>query len=64
MMPTTSVGDYVILRARNMTPYGKTDAGYAGGVANKTQNFEVTANINLISVCARRFSFLMSKVKI
>ncbi len=33
---------------RNMTPYGKTDDGDVGGVANKTQNFEVTAQYQFV----------------
>ncbi|OWB10267.1 porin, partial [Klebsiella pneumoniae] len=28
---------------RNMTPYGSTSSTNGGGIANKTQNFEVTA---------------------
>ncbi len=28
---------------RNMTPFGSTDSDNGGGIANKTQNFEVTA---------------------
>ncbi|OLX39634.1 porin OmpS2, partial [Salmonella enterica subsp. enterica serovar Heidelberg] len=48
---------------RNMTPYGKTDAGYAGGVANKTQNFEVTAQYQFDFGLRPAVSFLMSKGK-
>ncbi|MCT6562768.1 porin, partial [Staphylococcus aureus] len=28
---------------RNMTPYGSTDSLNGGGIADKTQNFEITA---------------------
>ncbi|EDG2776886.1 porin OmpS2, partial [Salmonella enterica] len=46
---------------RNMTPYGKADPGYAGGVANKTQNFEVTAQYQFDFGLRPAVSFLMSK---
>ncbi|MGT8854931.1 porin OmpS2, partial [Salmonella enterica subsp. enterica serovar Paratyphi A] len=48
---------------RNMTPYGKTDKDYAGGVANKTQNFEVTAQYQFDFGLRPAVSFLMSKGK-
>lgn len=48
---------------RNMTPYGKTDKGYDGGVANKTQNFEVTAQYQFDFGLRPAVSFLMSKGK-
>lgn len=48
---------------RNMTPYGKTDDGDVGGVANKTQNFEVTAQYQFDFGLRPAVSFLMSKGK-
>ncbi|EAM8462211.1 porin OmpC [Salmonella enterica] len=50
---------------RNMTPYGSLDS-YAhahGGVANKTQNFEVTAQYQFDFGLRPAVSFLMSKGK-
>ncbi|MCX9039753.1 porin, partial [Citrobacter portucalensis] len=48
---------------RNMTPYGKTDNSDVGGVANKTQNFEVTAQYQFDFGLRPAVSFLMSKGK-
>ncbi|ASE84618.1 TPA: porin OmpC [Citrobacter koseri] len=46
---------------RNMTPYGSMDK--EGGVANKTQNFEVTAQYQFDFGLRPAVSFLMSKGK-
>ncbi|OUE68671.1 porin OmpC [Citrobacter freundii] len=48
---------------RNMTPYGSMDSGDQGGVANKTQNFEVTAQYQFDFGLRPAVSFLMSKGK-
>jgi outer membrane protein N len=45
---------------RNMTPYGGSD-GYKDTVANKTQNFEVTAQYQFDFGLRPEVSFLMSK---
>lgn len=45
---------------RNMTPYGSSDKG---GIANKTQNFEVTAQYQFDFGLRPAVSFLMSKGK-
>ena len=47
---------------RNMTPYGGSD-GYKDAVANKTQNFEVTAQYQFDFGLRPEVSFLMSKGK-
>ena len=48
---------------RNMTPYGSTDNNDVGGIANKTQNFEVTAQYQFDFGLRPAVSFLMSKGK-
>ncbi|EBT8409907.1 porin OmpC [Salmonella enterica] len=48
---------------RNMTPYGSLDSDAQGGVANKTQNFEVTAQYQFDFGLRPAVSFLMSKGK-
>ena len=48
---------------RNMTPYGSTDGNDVGGIANKTQNFEVTAQYQFDFGLRPAVSFLMSKGK-
>ncbi|EBA3448807.1 porin OmpC [Salmonella enterica] len=48
---------------RNMTPYGSLDSYVHGGVANKTQNFEVTAQYQFDFGLRPAVSFLMSKGK-
>ncbi|EHA9321007.1 porin OmpC [Salmonella enterica subsp. enterica serovar Bovismorbificans] len=48
---------------RNMTPYGSLDSDTHGGVANKTQNFEVTAQYQFDFGLRPAISFLMSKGK-
>ncbi len=48
---------------RNMTPYGSTDDNDIGGIANKTQNFEVTAQYQFDFGLRPAVSFLMSKGK-
>ncbi|MFU1851446.1 porin OmpC [Citrobacter portucalensis] len=48
---------------RNMTPYGSMDGNDQGGVANKTQNFEVTAQYQFDFGLRPAVSFLMSKGK-
>ncbi|EFQ2112126.1 porin OmpC [Salmonella enterica] len=48
---------------RNMTPYGSLDSYTHGGVANKTQNFEVTAQYQFDFGLRPAVSFLMSKGK-
>ncbi|EGT3292284.1 porin OmpC [Salmonella enterica] len=48
---------------RNMTPYGSLDSYAHGGVANKTQNFEVTAQYQFDFGLRPAVSFLMSKGK-
>ncbi|EFE09721.1 porin OmpC [Citrobacter youngae] len=47
---------------RNMTPYGGSD-GYSDTIANKTQNFEVTAQYQFDFGLRPEVSFLMSKGK-
>lgn len=48
---------------RNMTPYGSLDSDAHGAVANKTQNFEVTAQYQFDFGLRPAISFLMSKGK-
>ncbi|ECH2724847.1 porin OmpC [Salmonella enterica] len=48
---------------RNMTPYGSLDSDAHGGVANKIQNFEVTAQYQFDFGLRPAVSFLMSKGK-
>ncbi|ECR5140033.1 porin OmpC [Salmonella enterica] len=48
---------------RNMTPYVSLDSYAHGGVANKTQNFEVTAQYQFDFGLRPAVSFLMSKGK-
>ncbi|EMF0719371.1 porin OmpC [Citrobacter sp. Marseille-Q6884] len=48
---------------RNMTPYGSMKNTDQGGVANKTQNFEVTAQYQFDFGLRPAVSFLMSKGK-
>ena len=48
---------------RNMTPYGSMANNDQGGVANKTQNFEVTAQYQFDFGLRPAVSFLMSKGK-
>ncbi|MDM3417245.1 porin OmpC [Citrobacter sp. Cb021] len=48
---------------RNMTPFGSTDSDNGGGIANKTQNFEVTAQYQFDFGLRPAVSFLMSKGK-
>ncbi|EAA0539656.1 porin OmpC [Salmonella enterica] len=48
---------------RNMTPYGSLDSYAHGGVANKSQNFEVTAQYQFDFGLRPAVSFLMSKGK-
>ena len=48
---------------RNMTPYGSMANTDQGGVANKTQNFEVTAQYQFDFGLRPAVSFLMSKGK-
>ncbi|MDM2826918.1 porin OmpC [Citrobacter sp. Cpo089] len=48
---------------RNMTPFGSTDSVNGGGIANKTQNFEVTAQYQFDFGLRPEVSFLMSKGK-
>nr|EEJ7374941.1 porin OmpC [Salmonella enterica subsp. enterica] len=48
---------------RNMTPYGSLDSYAHGGVANKTQNFEVTAQYQFDFGLRPAVSFLISKGK-
>ena len=47
---------------RNMTPYGGSD-GHDNTIANKTQNFEVTAQYQFDFGLRPEVSFLMSKGK-
>ncbi|SNY59164.1 porin OmpC [Enterobacter sp. CC120223-11] len=46
---------------RNMTNYGSTDSNYGGGTANKTKNFEVTAQYQFDFGLRPEVSFLQSK---
>jgi outer membrane protein N len=48
---------------RNMTAYGSTDNNDIGGVANKTQNFEVTAQYQFDFGLRPAISYLQSKGK-
>ncbi|HBQ1174412.1 TPA: porin OmpC [Klebsiella aerogenes] len=48
---------------RNMTPYGSTSSKDGGGVANKTQNFEVTAQYQFDFGLRPAISYLQSKGK-
>lgn len=48
---------------RNMTVYGSTDNNDVGGVANKTQNFEVTAQYQFDFGLRPAISYLQSKGK-
>ena len=48
---------------RNMTPYGSTDSTSGGGIANKTQNFEVTAQYQFDFGLRPSLSYLQSKGK-
>ena len=48
---------------RNMTIYGNNDRGQDGGVANKTQNFEVTAQYQFDFGLRPEVSYLQSKGK-
>ncbi len=48
---------------RNMTPYGSTSSDNGGGIADKTQNFEVTAQYQFDFGLRPAVSFLMSKGK-
>ncbi|HBV5902323.1 TPA: porin OmpK37 [Klebsiella pneumoniae] len=48
---------------RNMTPYGSTSSTNGGGIANKTQNFEVTAQYQFDFGLRPAISYLQSKGK-
>ena len=48
---------------RNMTPYGSTDSQDGGGIANKTQNFEVTAQYQFDFGLRPAISYLQAKGK-
>jgi Outer membrane protein (porin) len=48
---------------RNMTSYGSTSSDNGGGIANKTQNFEITAQYQFDFGLRPAVSFLMSKGK-
>ncbi|MCK6927775.1 porin OmpC [Enterobacter roggenkampii] len=48
---------------RNMTPYGSSDSTSGGGIANKTQNFEVTAQYQFDFGLRPSLSYLQSKGK-
>ncbi|MGG8267155.1 porin OmpC [Klebsiella aerogenes] len=48
---------------RNMTPYGSTNSDHGGGIANKTQNFEVTAQYQFDFGLRPAISYLQSKGK-
>ncbi|MGC6283022.1 porin OmpK37 [Klebsiella pneumoniae] len=48
---------------RNMTPYGSTSSTNGGGIANKTQNFEVTAQYQFDFGLRSAISYLQSKGK-
>src|SRR5690606_41292648 len=48
---------------RNMTPYGSTNSDHGGGIANKTQNFEVTAQYQFDFGLRPAISYLQSKAK-
>ncbi|MBV8041627.1 porin OmpC [Pluralibacter sp.] len=48
---------------RNMTPYGSSDSTDGGGIANKTQNFEMTAQYQFDFGLRPAISYLQSKGK-
>ncbi|MBW7983158.1 porin OmpC [Enterobacillus tribolii] len=48
---------------RNMTPYGSTDSPEGGGIANKTQNFEVVAQYQFDFGLRPSVAYLQSKGK-
>ncbi|VFS22123.1 Porin OmpN [Yokenella regensburgei] len=48
---------------RNMTPYGSTDSANQGGIADKTQNFEITAQYQFDFGLRPAISYLQSKGK-
>ena len=48
---------------RNMTPYGSTNSDHGGGIANKTQNFEITAQYQFDFGLRPAISYLQSKGK-
>ncbi|EHM47580.1 porin OmpC [Yokenella regensburgei] len=48
---------------RNMTPYGNSSSDNGGGIANKTQNFEVTAQYQFDFGLRPTLSYLQSKGK-
>ena len=48
---------------RNMTPYGSSDSTSGGGIANKTQNFEVTAQYQFDFGLRPSVAYLQSKGK-
>ncbi|ALR76629.1 porin OmpC [[Enterobacter] lignolyticus] len=48
---------------RNMTPYGSADSASGGGIANKTQNFEITAQYQFDFGLRPAISYLQSKGK-
>jgi outer membrane protein N len=48
---------------RNMTPYGSNNSDNGGGIANKTQNFEVTAQYQFDFGLRPAVSYLQSKGK-
>ncbi|ADO47763.1 porin OmpC [[Enterobacter] lignolyticus] len=48
---------------RNMTPYGKTTSFDGGGIADKTQNFEITAQYQFDFGLRPAISYLQSKGK-
>jgi outer membrane protein N len=48
---------------RNMTPYGSTDSLNGGGIADKTQNFEITAQYQFDFGLRPAISYLQSKGK-
>ena len=48
---------------RNMTSYGNDDKNHIGGIANKTQNFEVTAQYQFDFGLRPSISYLQSKGK-
>ncbi len=60
MTPTISHLATMYSETRNMTPYGSDKSG---GIADKTQNFEVTAQYQFDFGLRPAVSFLMSKGK-
>ncbi|MBN0394404.1 porin, partial [Pseudomonas aeruginosa] len=48
---------------RNMTPYGSTSSTNGGGIANKTQNFEVTAQYQFDFGLRPSLGYVLSKGK-